>query len=65
MFDDGAGVGAANPTGSDNMQKPLIIFVSQGYTSAQSAGLVGNFISESGMNQQSPTVLVHTELPSG
>lgn len=50
---DGAGVGAANLTGSDNMQKAFNYFVSQGYTSAQSAGLVGNFISESGMN---PTI---------
>lgn len=46
-------VGAANLTGSDNMQKAFNYFVSQGYTAAQSAGLVGNFISESGMN---PTI---------
>ncbi len=52
----GASCGSAGSValvGSDNQQKAYNYFVAQGLTSAQSAGLVGNFISESNMN---PTI---------
>ncbi len=50
--------GAGNPdaklTGSDNVAKALNFFIDQGYTAEQSAGIIGNFIEESGVD---PTIV--------
>ncbi|MFI5240312.1 MAG: phage tail tip lysozyme [Candidatus Saccharimonadia bacterium] len=41
---------ATNLLGSDNIQKAFNFFVSKGLTPVQSAGIVGNFEAESGLN---------------
>lgn len=42
--------GDINLSGSDNIQKGFNYFVSKGLSDAQSAGIIGNFMQESGMN---------------
>jgi hypothetical protein len=42
--------GDINLSGSDNIQKGFNYFVSKGLSDVQSAGIIGNFMQESGMN---------------
>ncbi|GAC1392524.1 MAG: hypothetical protein NVSMB46_08640 [Candidatus Saccharimonadales bacterium] len=49
----GANSGSSNLVGSDNAEKAYNYFVSKGFTAFQSAGILGNFQAESGMNPKS------------
>jgi len=55
-------VSGGNLSGSDNQQKAFNYFVSKGFTPQQSAGIIGNLISESGVN---PKRVQSTPTPEG
>lgn len=55
-------VSGGNLSGSDNQQKAFNYFVSKGFTPQQSAGIIGNLISESGVN---PKRVQSTKTPEG